>query len=139
MRDEGEQFEMRSVFDEEFISVPEAAKLMRLHPSRLKRLIRVGELATQRIGRRRLAVRRADLRALAGRLRARPTNHWSRGISDEIPRTRLTPGERQRALGALERAHRNATALLGQPGSYRGPQSWELLAEARQERDEQQR
>jgi hypothetical protein len=50
---------------------------------------------------------------------------------------RLTPKEQRRALEALERVRRRAAKLLLREGKYRGPESWELLNEARDERTRQ--
>ena len=54
---------MRAV-DEEYLTVAEAATLLRVAPSTIRRWIREGDVPAHRIGRRRVALRRADLARL---------------------------------------------------------------------------
>ncbi len=50
--------------DEEYVTVAEAATLLRVAPSTIRRWIREGDVPAHRIGRRRVALRRADLARL---------------------------------------------------------------------------
>ena len=50
--------------DEEFFTVAEAATLLRVAPSTVRRWIREGDVLAHHIGRRRVALRRADLARL---------------------------------------------------------------------------
>ena len=47
--------------DEEYVTVAEAATLLRVAPSTVRRWIREGDVPAYRIGRRRVALRRDDL------------------------------------------------------------------------------
>ena len=51
---------MRAV-DEEYLTVAEAATLLRVAPSTIRRWIREGDVPAYRIGRRRVALKRDDL------------------------------------------------------------------------------
>src|SRR5438067_6703769 len=106
---------MRTILDEVYVTIPEAAELLQVHPSSIRRWIDAGDLPAHRIGQRRILVKRADLANLITPARAEP-NHILQGSSIEkserlmIPK--LTPEAQQRALEALERARRHAAELL---------------------------
>ena len=94
--------------DEEFVTVAEAATPLRVAPSTIRRWIREGDVPAHRIGRRRVALRRADLARLI--TPARPAAKTNNNAADDDPVVgrRLTPEEVQQALEALDRAQRHA-------------------------------
>jgi excisionase family DNA binding protein len=55
-----EGIEPMRALDEEFLTVAEAATLLRVAPSTIRRWIREGDVPAHRIGRRRVALLRAD-------------------------------------------------------------------------------
>jgi hypothetical protein len=59
------------------------------------------------------------------------------GQAEHLMIPELTPDEQQQALAALDRVRRHAAELLRHQGRYDGPESWELLNEARDERTRQ--
>ena len=69
---------MRAV-DDEFVTVAEAAMLLRVAASTVRRWIRAGDVPAHRIGRRRVARRRADLATLItpGLAWRRATKWWA--------------------------------------------------------------
>lgn len=122
---------------DELVTVAEAAVLLRVAPSTIRRWIRQGDVPAYRVGARRVALRRGDLSALV-------TPAGSTGAvvvapdGDERPsERRLTPEEQQRALAALERADRHSREILERRGGVPFPPSWEIIAEMRDERDRQ--
>lgn len=127
---------MRAV-DEEFVTVAEAATLLRVAPSTVRRWIREGDVPAHRIGRRRVALRRADLASLITPVR--PGMETSDKVVDDQkwePR-RLTPEEQQHALEALDRARRHAAETTARRGGKLFPPSWITINEQRDERTRQ--
>ena len=127
---------MRAV-DEEFVTVAEAATLLRVAPSTVRRWIREGDVPAYRIGRRRVALKRDDLSELI--TPARPGMETSGevvGDQNWEPR-RLTPEEQQRALEALDRARRHAAETTARRGGKLFPSSWITINEQRDERTRQ--
>lgn len=127
---------MRAV-DEEYVTVAEAATLLRVAPSTVRRWIREGDVPAHRIGRRRVALRRADLARLI--TPARPGKETSGKVVDDQewkPR-RLTPEEQQRAMEALDRAQRHAAETTARRGGKLFPPSWITINEQRDERTRQ--
>ena len=127
---------MRAV-DEEFVTVAEAATLLRVAPSTVRRWIREGDVPAHRIGRRRVALRRADLARLI--TPARPGMETSGKLAGDQkwePR-RLTPEEKQQALEAMDRARRHAAETTARRGGKLFPPSWITINEQRDERTRQ--
>jgi excisionase family DNA binding protein len=127
---------MRAV-DEEYVTVAEAATLLRVAPSTVRRWIRDGDVPAYRIGRRRVALKRDDLSNLI--TPARPGMETSSEVvGDERwePR-RLTPEEQQQALEALDRAQRHAEETRARRGGKLFPPSWITINEQRDERTRQ--
>jgi excisionase family DNA binding protein len=127
---------MRAV-DEEFLTVAEAATLLRVAPSTIRRWIREGDVPAYRIGRRRVALKRDDLSNLI--TPAGPGMETSgKVVGDQTwePR-RLTPEEQRQALEALDRAQRHAEETRARRGGKLFPPSWITINEQRDERTRQ--
>jgi excisionase family DNA binding protein len=122
---------------EEYLTVAEAATLLRVAPSTIRRWIREGDVPAYRIGRRRVGLKRDDLSSLI--TPARPGVETSGKPADDQkwePR-RLTPEEQQRALEALDRARRHAAETTARRGGKLFPPSWITINEQRDERTRQ--
>ncbi len=126
---------MTSVLDEEFVTIAEAARVLRVSPSTIRRWIGEGDLPAYRVGRRRVRVRKPDLARLIA-----PVQEGERGrplavdqYGRPIPR-RLTDEERQQGLAALEEAARFQAEMLERRGGEPFSPSWILINEARDER-----
>jgi excisionase family DNA binding protein len=134
---------MSTILDEEYVTIPEAAQLLQVHPSSIRRWIDAGDLPAHRVGQRRVLVKRADLANLITPARVEPKLSQAETQGDALDHAerlvipKLTPEEQRQALEALERARKHAAELLRRKGQYRGPESWELLNEARDERTRQ--
>jgi len=127
---------MRAV-DEEFVTVAEAAALLRVAPSTVRRWIREGDVPAYRIGWRRVALKRDDLSNLitpAGT--SIETSDKVVGDHTWEPR-RLTPEEQRQALEALDRAQRHAAEIQAQRGGKLFPPAWITINEQRDERTRQ--
>jgi excisionase family DNA binding protein len=127
---------MRTV-DEEFVTVAEAATLLRVAPSTIRRWIREGDVPAHRIGRRRVALRRADLARLITPARPAAETKNDAAVAEPAVDRRLTPEEKQRALDALERAQKLAKRTFEERGGKLFPPAWITINEQRDERTRQ--
>jgi len=128
---------VRTVLNEDYVTVPEAAQLLRVHVSTIRRWIDSGELPAHRVGQRRILVKRADLTNLI--TPARTEQEKAGGIShtEHLQIPKLTPEEQRRGLEAIERSRRLQAEMLARRGGKLFSPSWELLNEARDERNRQ--
>jgi excisionase family DNA binding protein len=125
--------------DEEYVTVAEAATLLRVNPSTIRRWIRQGDLPAYRIGQRRVALKRADLAKQITPARA-GGEQGGKLAGVERPQIRqLTPEEQRRGLAALERAERRQREILARRDGKPFPPSWETLNELRDDRSRQLR
>jgi excisionase family DNA binding protein len=123
--------------DEDYVTVAEAATLLRVATSTVRRWIRYGDVPAYRIGRRRVALRRDDLSNLITRARSRAeTSSEVVGDPKWQPR-RLTAEETQQALDALDRAQRHAEETRARRGGKLFPPAWITIGEQRDERTRQ--
>jgi excisionase family DNA binding protein len=127
---------MRAV-DEEFLTVAEAAKLLRVAPSTVRRWIREGDVPAHRIGRRRVALRRADLARLITPARPAADATDNVAVNEPVVGRRLTPEEKARALEAMDRAQALAKRTFEERGGKLFPPSWITINEQRDERTRQ--
>ncbi len=145
---------MATVLGEEYVTVPEAANQLRVSSSTIWRWIAQGDLPAHRVGRRRVVVKKADLRSVVnpvgkvekpGSPDTQVKHREALGLGfrgqemtpeeiEAIRRRRLTPEERDRALAALEAARRHAEELCGKRGGKLFPSSWKIINEGRDER-----
>jgi excisionase family DNA binding protein len=127
---------MRTV-DEEFLTVAEAATLLRVATSTIRRWIREGDVPAYRIGRRRVALKREDLTKLI--TPAQPDVETSGKVAGDQKWEphRLTPEEKQYALEAMDRAQRHAEETRVRRGGKLFPPSWITINEQRDERTRQ--
>jgi excisionase family DNA binding protein len=92
-----------SALEDDYLSVAEAATLLRVAPSTIRRWIRSGDVAAHRLGPRRVALRRSDVAALIVPLH--PTANGAETSADDASgeSLELTPEEIQRQQEAMER------------------------------------
>ena len=119
---------------DEHLTVAEAAELLKVNRSTIRRWIAEGRLPAVRIGARRLAMRRADVAKLISPVDVRPPEQGM-VIHDRLDRSPLTPEERRRGLEAMDVANRLRQEILERRGGEPfTPESWVLLNESRDER-----
>ena len=123
--------------DEEFVTVAEAAALLRVATSTIRRWIREGDVPAHRIGRRRVALRRADLARLITPARPAAETKDNVAVNEPVVGRRLTPEEVQQALDAMDRARRHAAEIQARRGGKLFPPSWITINEQRDERTRQ--
>ncbi len=123
--------------EEEYLTVAEAATLLRVAPSTVRRWIREGDVPAYRIGRRRVALKRDDLSNLI--TPARPSAETSGNVADvqQWEPRRLTPEEQQNALEVMDRIQQRANEILARRGGKLFPPSWITINEQRDERTRQ--
>ncbi|MGH2618267.1 MAG: helix-turn-helix domain-containing protein [Thermomicrobiales bacterium] len=126
-----------SALDEDYLTVTEAAALLRVAPSTIRRWIREGDVPAYRLGRRRVALRRRDLSLLITPARSSVEQEQDEAEIERIKRRKLTPEEVQRGLEAMDRAERHAKELLAQRGGVPFPDSVDIIHEMREERTRQ--
>ena len=90
--------------NEDYLTVDEAATLLRVAPSTIRRWIREGNLTPYRFGRRRVALKRADVSALITPARPKMARVDAAAGALLPPVRRLIPEEKQWALDAMKRA-----------------------------------
>jgi excisionase family DNA binding protein len=95
-----------SALEDDYLSVAEAATLLRVAPSTIRRWIRSGDVAAHRLGPRRVALRRSDVAALIVPLH--PTANGAETSADDASgeSLELTPEEILRQQEAMERYRR---------------------------------
>ena len=128
---------MRTVLDEEYVTVPEAAKLLQVHRSTIRRWIDSGELPAHRVGLRRVLVKRSDLARLITPARIEQEKGASMSQTKRLVIPKLTPEQQRQGLEAVERARKSQAEMLARRGGKPFTPSWELLNEARDERTRQ--
>ena len=127
---------MRAV-DEEFLTVAEAATLLRVAPSTVRRWIREGDVPAHRIGRRRVGLRRADLAGLITPARPAAETKGSAAVDEPVVDRRLTSEEKQRAFEAMDRAQELAKRTFEERGGKLFAPAWITINEQRDERTRQ--
>jgi len=123
--------------NEEYLTVAEAANLVRVSPSTIRRWIREGNLPAYRLGPRRVGLKRDDLATLVTPINTRSEAAFERPDDAPIPVPKLTPEQRRRALEALEQAQQLAKEILTRRGGKPFPPSWIVINEQRDERSRQ--
>jgi excisionase family DNA binding protein len=123
--------------DEEYLTVAEAATLLRVAPSTIRRWIREGDVPAHRIGRRRVALRRADLARLITPARPAADTADTVAVDEPVVGRRLTPEEKARALEAMDRVKELRERTFEERGGKLFPSSWKTINEMRDERTRQ--
>lgn len=125
---------MRTVLDEEYVTMAEAARLLQVHISTIRRWIDSGELIAHRVGQRRVLIKRADLTKLIvpARIEQEKGDRMSKAESLSVPP--LTDQEQQNLLAAVEAAKRAQKEQLAKRGGKPFPSSVSLIHEMREER-----
>jgi excisionase family DNA binding protein len=126
-----------SALEEDYLTVTEAAALLRVAPSTIRRWIREGDLPAYRLGRRRVGLRRHDLARLIKPVRPDEALGQGAGEVDDlkhITRRERTSEDIERALAAMDRAERHAKELLAARGGELFSNSTDIIHEMREER-----
>jgi excisionase family DNA binding protein len=128
---------MRAVLDEAYLTVSEAAALLKVHKSTIRRWIGQGDLPAYRIGRRRVALKRTDVARLVKPARVQRVDDSAMTKPDVAVIRRLSPEQQRQGLRALEELRRLHQRVYAELGDKPLTPSWEILAELRDERSRQ--
>ena len=128
---------MNPLVNEQFLTIAEAAALLRVHRSTVRRWIDQGDLPAYRIGQRRVALKRSDLDRFIVPVHPAQVQGVVELRPGERPPDRLTPEEKERGLRALENLRRLHERVRAELGNKPLTPSWEILAELRDERSRQ--
>ncbi len=124
-----------AVIDEKYLTVAEAAQLLKVSRSTLWRWIDQGRLPAYRFGQRRVLIRQDDLKKLIT-----PARGEKGGGMTEIEKARerlsrpLTKEEQTKGLAALEAARQFKARMLDRRGGKPFSDSVEIIREMREER-----
>ncbi|MGH2533598.1 MAG: helix-turn-helix domain-containing protein [Thermomicrobiales bacterium] len=119
---------------DDFLTVAEAADQLHVAPSTIRRWIREGDLPAYRIGKRRVAIRQADLVAQISPAH-KVEERGATNKSPEPPAIRpLTPEERRRGLEILEELKQIQQRMLEKRGGKPFSPGWQLINDMRDER-----
>jgi len=122
--------------DEQYLTVAEAATLLRVAPSTVRRWIRQGDIPAYRLGPRRVGLKREDLSAVIAPVGTHSEQVHFEADIDRIKNHKLTPEEKRQGLEAMERLQRTVREISARHGGP-FPSSLEIIHEMRDERDRQ--
>jgi excisionase family DNA binding protein len=119
--------------DIQFVTVPQAARLLSVHVSTVRRWIHDGKLPAYRVGEKGVRVTRADVLDLASPMGTAARKDDQKTRAEALGIRPITDQERDEALAAANAARLFRERLQGQYDED-GPQGWEILNESRDER-----
>ena len=126
---------MGTMLDEDLVTVVEAAALLKVHTSTIRRWIAQGDLPAYRVGQRRVALKRDDLSKLISEARPRADDgSAAANLRSMLPP--ITPERRRQGRQAVEQARKRHAEILAQRGGVLFSNSGELLNEWRDEQSE---
>jgi excisionase family DNA binding protein len=125
---------MRTILDEQYVTVPEAAKLVGVHAASIRRWIDSGQLPAHRVGRRRVLIKRADLAKLITPARSEQEKGGAMSRAESLQVSSLSREEQVKLLQAVEAAKRAQQEQLARRAGKPFPSSDTLINELRDER-----
>ena len=118
---------------DDYVTVSEAAEILHVGTSTIRRWIREERIPAYRLGQRRIYLKRADLSSVIAPIRPRTIT-----IETDIERARarrLTEEEKRRGLAAIERLRQLEREVQAGLNGRPSISALQLLHEARAERD----
>lgn len=126
-----------TALDAQYVSVAEAADLLDVDPSTIRRWIEHGTLPAYRVGRRYVRIRKDDLsRVIAPMPAAKNAATNSTGGGDSVGLV-MSDEDQRLMFEAIGRARTLRREVLAKRGGIPFSPSWELVDEVRDERTEQ--
>jgi excisionase family DNA binding protein len=117
----------------QFLTVSQAARLLAVHPSSIRRWISAGKLPAYRVGDKGIRLSIADVLELARPLSRPEQKREPMEKAERLGIRPLTEEEQKAALAAVARARELQQELLAKYGMLT-PEGWDLLNESRDER-----
>ena len=131
---------LSAILEQVYVTIPEAADLLHVSPSTIRRWIARGDLAAYRFGHHRVRIKKEDLTAMVA-----PVSHeaeeqeWEVTLPGDEPLVvrPLTEEEQQKALAIVAELQRLRAEMLARRRGVPFPDSWELINEERERRSRQ--
>jgi excisionase family DNA binding protein len=123
--------------EKDYLTVAEAAALLRVASSTVRRWIRQGDIPAYRIGKRRVALRRTDVDTMIAPVRPETAARQHTIYTDLSQVPKMTPEDIQQAIEDMERAFRHSDEIFARHGGKQFPPSGEIINELREERTRQ--
>ena len=124
---------MAQQLEDDFYTVAEAARVLRVSVSTVWRWIDSGRLPAYRVGQRRIRIRTQDLRTIV-----RPFREGARarraGRTEPIELVPMFPTEAEDQMAVIEKLRAFQEEILARRGGKLFPPSWIDINEAREER-----
>ena len=124
----------------DFYSVAQAAKILGVSPSTIWRWIEAERLPAYRVGPKNIRIKRGDLEQVVQPAKVGGKEAMMQDVSaiqSGLTVHPLSEEERQRGLQALQQIKQLRARILARRDGKPFPSSWELIREARDERDRQ--
>ncbi|MHB8574039.1 MAG: helix-turn-helix domain-containing protein [Dehalococcoidia bacterium] len=123
----------------EFLTVAEAAKLLRVSTVTMHRWLKQGRLPAYHVGPRAVRIRRQDLDAIITPLESLEVYPREESWADVVARVNrpMSPEEVQRGWATLERSRRLREAMLARRGGQPFEESWPMINAARDQRSKE--
>lgn len=121
----------------EYLTVAEAAALLKVSKSTIWRWIEKGTLPAYRVGSRGVRLKRAQLEQVVTPLTGERRRGESVAQAEQIQIQPLTPQERERGLQALETLRRMRQEMLAERGGVKFSDSAALIREEREKRTQE--
>jgi excisionase family DNA binding protein len=118
----------------DYVSVPEAARLLAVSPSTVWRWIERGDLPAARIGRRRIKIRRTDIQQVVSPAKTTATFNGQRMTVDQLRAQKSQQEAIERDLTFLKDAAAFGDALAAKYPDLVSRPSWEIIRELRDRR-----
>ena len=123
--------------DTEWLTIPEAADLLKISTVTLHRWLKQGRLPAYHVGPRYVRIRRQDLASVFTPVSKATTEDESRAarvVHDQNTVKPLTEEEVRRRLKAIEQCEALTERMRARRGGKALPSSWRLIRQAREER-----
>ncbi len=125
---------MNPIVDEEFLTVAEAAKLLKVSQSTIWRRINQGGLPAYRVGERRIRLKARELARLITPARQGREEGEPMGQGERLLLGPLTGEEQAKVLAAVEAARRLQALMLSRRSGKPFPSSAAIINRLREER-----
>ena len=129
------EFEMAQKLEEEFYTIREAARILRVSVSTIWRWIDSGRLPAYRVGQRRIRIRRNDLGTMIQPFTGGKEGKMTKG-EERVEVFKMSPNEARDQLAVVAEARRLQEQILARREGRLLPPSWPELNQSRDKRAE---
>lgn len=119
--------------EDDFYTISEAAKALRVSVSTVWRWIDSGKLAAYRVGQRRIRIKKADLATVVKPFREGKEAHMAQS-KEQMEIFKMAPNEAKDQMAVIKKARALQEQILARRGGEFLPPSWQEIDKAREER-----